>query len=189
MLKLVIIKNVTSKSIANGIIEIFSKSAVLKDYKEVDNLLIILYYETGVAIELIEKTIIEELLINVWFFNSKQTYTLINAERVDYLCHILSLLPVSSKLILSENDLIMLKEKELLPKHIFGKYYKNNDILKTVYTYLCNSFNATLTANELYLHRNTVNQRIEKFSIETGVSFKNFEDCFCLYFLLRDYRF
>ncbi|UAC48951.1 helix-turn-helix domain-containing protein [Bacillus aquiflavi] len=66
--------------------------------------------------------------------------------------------------------------------------YEYNDILSskdellhTVKTYIENYFNASLTAKKLYIHRNTLQYRLEKFTKKTGITFEDFHDAIAIF--------
>ena len=48
-----------------------------------------------------------------------------------------------------------------------------NDLLKTLHTYLCNNLNAVKTAKDLFIHRSTMVYRLERISELTGIDFKD----------------
>jgi len=53
----------------------------------------------------------------------------------------------------------------------FYSYFSklDDELLESVYAYLDNNLNASKTAKDLYLHRNTLNYRLNKFHFLTGV--------------------
>lgn len=53
----------------------------------------------------------------------------------------------------------------------FYSYFSklDDEILESIYAYLDNNLNGQKTARELFLHRNTLNYRLNKFSFITGV--------------------
>jgi len=48
-----------------------------------------------------------------------------------------------------------------------------NDLLKTLHTYLCNNLNAVKTAKDLFIHRSTMVYRLERITELTGIDFKD----------------
>lgn len=58
------------------------------------------------------------------------------------------------------------------------------EMLKTIKTYLNFDQNANKTAQRLYLHRNTLSMRIEKFKNVTGFNVKKFTDAHLIFDLL-----
>lgn len=55
------------------------------------------------------------------------------------------------------------------------------DILITIRVYLENNMNVTSTAKALYIHRNTLQYRLDKFTEKTGVNIKTFSGAITVY--------
>ncbi|CCV63808.1 hypothetical protein BN85402310 [Alteracholeplasma palmae J233] len=71
--------------------------------------------------------------------------------------------------------------------HPFKKYKLNHEILETIKAFLENNMNVSKTAEKMYLHRNTLIQRLEKFKRDTNYDLKKFEDAFiCSYYLIPE---
>jgi hypothetical protein len=69
-------------------------------------------------------------------------------------------------------------------QYFFGKYTRNSEMIQTVKTFLEHNQNINQTAKELYIHRNTLLQRLEKFHQVTGFDVKKFQDAFIIYQLI-----
>lgn len=67
---------------------------------------------------------------------------------------------------------------------ILKKYYQSQMMLDTVKTYLESNQNMSVAAKSLYIHRNTLIQRLDKFYQETGFDVKKFIDGFLIYHIL-----
>ncbi len=67
---------------------------------------------------------------------------------------------------------------------ILKKYVTDQMMLDTVKTYLESNQNMSLAAKALYIHRNTLIQRLDKFYQATGFDVKKFIDGFLIYQLL-----
>lgn len=67
---------------------------------------------------------------------------------------------------------------------ILNKYSQNKMMLETVKIYLESNQNMSLAAKALYVHRNTLIQRLDKFYQVTGFDVKSFKDGFLIYHLL-----
>jgi DNA-binding PucR family transcriptional regulator len=81
-----------------------------------------------------------------------------------------------------------LKNAKWYINQILGKTKQDTELIKTVKTYIeCNS-NATYAAKQLYIHRNSLQYRIDKFSERTGLDIRNFRHALTAYliFLLND---
>ena len=61
-------------------------------------------------------------------------------------------------------------------------------MLETIRVYFRNDLNLSTTARQLFIHRNTLNYRLEKIRRETGLDLRNFRDAavFQLISLLPD---
>lgn len=58
---------------------------------------------------------------------------------------------------------------------------EEDDLLQNVKVFIENNLNVSLTAKKLYLHRNSVQYRIDKFIEKTGLDIKNFQGAFLAY--------
>lgn len=86
-------------------------------------------------------------------------------------------------------------EKEILIKTLDLSEYTKKRVLKSNYNIFENlevikkflecSMNMSKASIELYMHRNTLISKIEKFYLETGYDPKNFKDAFILYNLIK----
>ncbi|WP_228467659.1 PucR family transcriptional regulator [Peribacillus sp. JNUCC41] len=67
---------------------------------------------------------------------------------------------------------------------ILGKTKQDTELIKTIKTYIeCNS-NATYASKQLYIHRNSLQYRIDKFSERTGLDIRNFRHALTAYLIL-----
>lgn len=71
-------------------------------------------------------------------------------------------------------------------KHFILKKYANDLIMhETIKVYLESNQNMVIAAKKLYVHRNTLIQRIDKFHQVTGFDLKNFYDAFLIYHFIK----
>lgn len=87
------------------------------------------------------------------------------------------------------DDKKLLKSIAHLPKvtlkdHFLRKYSKDNLMIDTLYVYFVNDQNISKAAKELYIHRNTLIQRLDKFMHETGFDVRKFQDAVLIYQLI-----
>ncbi|MGB0203148.1 MAG: helix-turn-helix domain-containing protein, partial [Acholeplasmataceae bacterium] len=66
---------------------------------------------------------------------------------------------------------------------ILGKYHDQSYMLHTIQTYLESNQNMITASKELFIHRNTLMMRLEKFNDATGFDMKSFKDGFLMYHL------
>jgi sugar diacid utilization regulator len=74
--------------------------------------------------------------------------------------------------------------KQLLRDNFMRKYSKDNMMLDTLKSYFENDQNMSKAAKELYIHRNTLIQRLDKFMQETGFDVRKFQDAVLIYQLI-----
>lgn len=73
-------------------------------------------------------------------------------------------------------------EKGLLFQSLHGLFEEDREMGQTIKRYLENFANASLTAKQLFIHRNSLQYRIEKFEEKTGLNLKHFTDAIFAYF-------
>lgn len=80
-----------------------------------------------------------------------------------------------------------IKQEDLIiiTKNYLQSLLADEEMLKTLQTYLANNMNLSLTAKKLYVHRNSVQYRIDKFIENTGIDIKNFPEAVTVYLLLN----
>lgn len=172
------------------IIEIFQAILNIEKYEEFDKELILYYTISYVdTIKEVMSNLVEDMYIDLRVYESKN-YKTMAALKSDfsYVKTKLKEIPFyidnyhNNKSILSFN---LTKIDNQLEKLILGSYYNNHEMLKTVKVFLENNQNSSTASKELYVHRNTLNQRLEKFISETNFNVKNFKDAFLIYHLLK----
>ncbi|MFA6800622.1 MAG: helix-turn-helix domain-containing protein [Acholeplasmataceae bacterium] len=87
------------------------------------------------------------------------------------------------------NNIILVKYALTIIKkenyHFFLRdYWKNEDMKKTIKVYLESNQNMSEASKSLYIHRNTLIQRIDKFAMVTGFDIRKFVDGYLIYYLL-----
>ncbi len=73
------------------------------------------------------------------------------------------------------------KIQEKLQQTISEAFTADPDMLRTIKVFLENNLNASLTAKKLYIHRNTLQYRLDKFTDKTGVQLKDFYGAFAVF--------
>lgn len=71
--------------------------------------------------------------------------------------------------------------KEILVKEVLDPLGCDQDILQTVRAFFENGFNATIASKKLYIHRNTLQYRLNKFQEITGISLRDFNGALVAY--------
>jgi DNA-binding PucR family transcriptional regulator len=72
-----------------------------------------------------------------------------------------------------------------LPNLLLNDMDLEDPILSTVKIYLQQNLNVTATSKKAFLHRNTVQYRLDKFSEQTGIDLKHFEDGLVIFLAIR----
>lgn len=67
---------------------------------------------------------------------------------------------------------------------LLGEMKENDEVIHTVKTYIETSSNASLTAKKLYIHRNSLQYRIDRFIEKTGLDIRTFHHALPAYLLL-----
>ncbi|PEJ60722.1 hypothetical protein CN692_01125 [Bacillus sp. AFS002410] len=75
-------------------------------------------------------------------------------------------------------------QKEL-PNLFLNDMKIDDPILSTVKIYLQQNLNVTATSKKAFLHRNTVQYRLDKFSEQTGIDLKHFEEGLVIFLAIR----
>ncbi|MCJ8005888.1 PucR family transcriptional regulator [Lederbergia wuyishanensis] len=73
------------------------------------------------------------------------------------------------------------KEKNILFADVHTLLKDDIDLAETIKAYIENQSNATLTAKQLFMHRNSLQYRIDKFIEKTGIDIKTFHGAFFAY--------
>jgi len=74
--------------------------------------------------------------------------------------------------------------KKGLARHLLGPLEVEPDLLHTLEVYLANNCSVIATSNTLYVHRNTLNYRLEKIASLTGIDPRRFDGAMLLHFAL-----
>lgn len=83
---------------------------------------------------------------------------------------------------MSSQDIYMLINN----KDIFlNKIIENDELKKLIHALFENNLNITKTASDVYMHRNTINNKLEIIKEETGLNIQNFYDALVMYILLK----
>jgi hypothetical protein len=82
---------------------------------------------------------------------------------------------------------VCLEKEKVLQKKLKSYYYNlvGIDNINTVISFIENNFNASLTSKKLFLHRNTLNYRLENFTLKTEMDIKKFQTGLAIYLLFK----
>ncbi|WP_347861250.1 helix-turn-helix domain-containing protein [Salimicrobium sp. PL1-032A] len=85
-------------------------------------------------------------------------------------------------------DGVQKERRDLLSSYILKEARKDKDLLNTVKAFLEHGANTSATAKELYMHRNSLQYRIDKFSEMTGMDIKDFQTGVLVYLSILHIR-
>jgi|SRR5699024_5351508 len=71
-----------------------------------------------------------------------------------------------------------------LVRSVLADTADDNDLLKTIETFIACNLNVSVTAKELYLHRNSLQYRLDKFKHQTGIDIRDFRQAVSVYIAL-----
>ncbi|PLT31244.1 PucR family transcriptional regulator [Peribacillus deserti] len=74
--------------------------------------------------------------------------------------------------------------QEWFTSHLLGEFFDDQEMISTIKTYIECSSNASLAAKKLFMHRNSLQYRIDKFVEKTGLDIRGFEDALTVYLLI-----
>ena len=83
---------------------------------------------------------------------------------------------------LANKDLKLLKKLKPLILH---KFLHDSQFETLINSLFSNNLNVTKTAQDVFMHRNTINNKIETIEKETGLNIQNFYDALALYLLIN----
>ena len=89
------------------------------------------------------------------------------------------------------SDLIFyLVDKEIevvrnIRNKVLGRVNEDNQLIKLILSMFDNDLNVTKTASSMYMHRNTINNKLEFIKKETGFNVQCFKDAMALYILIK----
>ncbi len=129
---------------------------LVEDFEGMVTILIEPYLEEDFILGDDLKEFIKELPHNVYFFEDVITY-------------------------------IVLKDNKKLKQQVinFINSKVNNEVIHTVREFIDNNMNSSLSAKKLFMHRNTLNYRIDNFIEATNINVKTFKGANAIYMLYK----
>lgn len=139
-----------------------------------------------VVFEEIIQSLNEDFYLTATLFESGILYNNINKD--EYISLIINnkhKLLECNKLYISEADLIILKfTTPLVVANILKEFNDDYQMKNVIKAYLECDMNISQAANKLYMHRNTVMNKIDKFIRNTGYDIKKFKNAFIIYHII-----
>lgn len=149
---------------------------------------ITVFFDADCAVEFEEiiQTLNEDFYLSATLFESGTLYSGINKEEYfDYIFENRTKLLEINKLYLCEADLVKHKLiSNVVVKNILKEYYDDYQMKNVIKTYLDCNMNISKAASKLFMHRNTVMNKIDKFISNTGYDIKKFQNAFVIYHIV-----
>ncbi len=82
-------------------------------------------------------------------------------------------------------ELVLEGATKNLDKVVLGSYYNDINMIETIKSFIENDMNTSKTASAIYMHRNTLINKLDRFSKITGYDIKKFCDAFIIYYLIK----
>ena len=77
------------------------------------------------------------------------------------------------------------KDLIILKPIVLKKLNNDSQIEKLINGMFDNNLNVSKTSSSVYMHRNTINNKLEVIKDETSLDVQNFKDAMALYFLMN----
>jgi DNA-binding NtrC family response regulator len=163
-----LIGNYIEPSLSNNALTVFIDSDTEVDFEEIIN------------------SLNSDFYVVACLFESGELYKGIDKnEYVKYINSISSKLLETTKLYIDEKELVKQRlNSSIVENNILKEYYKDYEMRNVISTYLESNMNVSQAANALYMHRNTVMNKIAKFIDVTGYDIKKFQNAFVIYQIL-----
>ena len=178
------------KSDEQIIVSIFSEF-INFDRIETEEKAIYLYYqqETNVSFLDVILNMMSDTLSDLRIYVSYQFENQLDLDRhMDFMKKKLKLISFNKYVYL--DDKVVLKAlldhvDHELKSFIFRKYLNDSMMQDSIKTYLESNQNMSLASKKLYVHRNTLIQRLDKFFQTTGFDVRLFTDAYLIYHLIK----
>ena len=163
-----LIGNYIEPSLSNNALTVFIDSDTEVDFEEIIN------------------SLNSDFYVVACLFESGELYKGIDKnEYVKYINSISSKLLETTKLYIDEKELVKQRlNSSIVENNILKEYYKDYEMRNVISTYLESNMNVSQAASALYMHRNTVMNKIAKFIDVTGYDIKKFQNAFVIYQIL-----
>lgn len=128
----------------------------------------------------------EDFYLSATLFESGILYSGIDKkEYTKFIIDNKSKLSSCNRMFISERELIKLDlASQIVVKNILKEFYEDYQMKEVIKTYLDSNMNISKAANKLYMHRNTVMNKIDKFIKNTGYDIKEFKNAFIIYHII-----
>lgn len=170
------------------ILEIINEAINVIKYNNDENSLTIFYSYSSIAIDELANIMVSELYEDISIYESlayKNEQML--EEALKLVKEIFNETYIKDNYVNNKTLLMVLRNKtdNRIKKLVLNNYYNDQDMRYTIKTFLEENQNVTIAAETLYLHRNTLNQRLNKFEESTNFNVKKFIDGYLIYHIIK----
>ena len=171
-----------------AILSLFSEMMYRPSFKlETENLIIIAEMKEDISFYDVISNTNQEFYLNLSLYESIEFQTI--EELLKDLKNKSSILDFN-KVYLNEKILIYNRFKPIFDEktrqEMLKEFYYDQEFLHMIKVFLEKNQNSSEASKALYLHRNTLNNRIEKFYKITGYDLRKFEDAALIYIIVKD---
>ncbi|CCV66406.1 hypothetical protein BN85313850 [Paracholeplasma brassicae] len=171
-----------------AILSLFSEMMYRPSFKlETENLIIIAEMKEDISFYDVISNTNQEFYLNLSLYESIEFQTI--EELLKDLKNKSSILEFN-KVYLNEKILIYNRFKPIFDEktrqEMLKEFYYDQEFLHMIKVFLERNQNSSEASKALYLHRNTLNNRIEKFYKITGYDLRKFEDAALIYIIVKD---
>lgn len=171
-----------------AILSLFSEMMYRPSFKlETENLIIIAEMKEDISFYDVISNTNQEFYLNLSLYESIEFQTI--EELLKDLKNKSSILEFN-KVYLNEKILIYNRFKPIFDEktrqEMLKEFYYDQEFLHMIKVFLEKNQNSSEASKALYLHRNTLNNRIEKFYKITGYDLRKFEDAALIYIIVKD---
>lgn len=170
------------------LISLFSEIVNIEHLEIDSNQIVVIFSELlESSLRELSQIISEEFFIEIRIYKSKRFESLASLEKnLKKTKKLLLTIPFNpNTTYLNANDLLYFEITESLDieykQKILQKYYHDNEMKNILKVYFESNQNTTEASKRLYLHRNTLIQRLDKFYEETGYNPRRFKDAVIIY--------
>lgn len=158
-----------------------------KQYVESDKLVVLIKEPNGIGIEELIQSINSDFYLNLSLYESalfEQEVDLKTDLQKKMLTLKFDRPYINDKILFYDH--ILESIDEVTKKHILKQFYQDDEFLHSMKIFIEKNQNTSEAAKALYLHRNTLINRLEKFYRVTGFDLKKFEDAAIIYLLIKE---
>lgn len=159
--------------------------------KEIEDHAVYLFYDhetdisfSDIILNMMSDTLIDLRLYASYEFDDENDMM----ENLKFIKKRLSEIPFYKYVYLDDKAVLshfILAVDQELRTHILRKYSHDQLMLESIKTYLESNQNTSVASKKLYIHRNTLLQRLDKFQTVTGFDVRLFSDAYLIYHLLK----